>query len=257
MKPIVFYDIPYKVKGGTWSPNTWKVRYALNFKSLPYQTTWVEYPDIEALYTETLKIPPCQILRSGKPYYCLPVIYDPNTDTTISDSLRIADYLDKTYPTSGAGLLFPGGAPTRALQAGFIAAYDSVSGPMAQFIIPCIASILNARSEEYFTRTRTESFGKPLKDVFPAGEERTQMWEKTKAAFAKIDEWIAHSDADGPFVMGAKPSFADFVIAGEMQWCKIGFGPESEMWREWAGWHNGRWLAFIDNVKQHEGEDQV
>ncbi|THU78683.1 hypothetical protein K435DRAFT_786154 [Dendrothele bispora CBS 962.96] len=43
-KTLVFFDIPSKI--GAWSPNTWKTRYSLNYKGIPYKTVWVESPDI-------------------------------------------------------------------------------------------------------------------------------------------------------------------------------------------------------------------
>ncbi|THU99187.1 hypothetical protein K435DRAFT_795080 [Dendrothele bispora CBS 962.96] len=45
---ILFDDIPSKSDTGIlWSPNTWKVRYILNYKRIPYQTVMLGYPDIE------------------------------------------------------------------------------------------------------------------------------------------------------------------------------------------------------------------
>ncbi|KAF7291696.1 GST N-terminal domain-containing protein [Mycena chlorophos] len=254
MQPIVFYDIPCKTAGATWSPNIWRIRYALNYKQLPYTTVWIEYPDIAALYTETLKIPPCSTRRDGSPYYCLPVIHDPNTDTTISDSPIIAAYLDKTYPDPERALFPPN---THTLQKAFRSAYDEITGPMAPFVIPRIADILRAPSEVYFVETRSKSFGKPLREVFPTGEEYTEKWEKTKNAFGKIDAWYCAEESGGPFVMGKKPTFADFVIGGEMQWTRVAFGEDSKEWKEWASWHGGRWAKLIEDLKPYEGEDQV
>ena len=69
-------------------------RYVLNIKRIPYKTVWVEYPDIKPL---CLKIgaSPAESLPDGSPLYTLPVIYDPNTQTPVSDSAAIARYLDK------------------------------------------------------------------------------------------------------------------------------------------------------------------
>jgi len=41
----VLYDIPGK-EGKCWSPNTWKIRAALNYKKVDYKTEWIEFPDI-------------------------------------------------------------------------------------------------------------------------------------------------------------------------------------------------------------------
>ena len=66
MSKTILYDLPSK-QGGCWSLNPWKsealhfpkfeqeqqlrffppARLALNFKQIPYETQWVEYPDLK------------------------------------------------------------------------------------------------------------------------------------------------------------------------------------------------------------------
>ncbi|GAW07249.1 AChain Crystal Structure Of Glutathione Transferase Gstfua3 From Phanerochaete Chrysosporium [Lentinula edodes] len=113
---IVFYDIPFAESNICWSPNTWKTRYSLNYKGLSYRTEWIEYPDIEALCIK-IGAAPTDVKADGiTPDYTLPVIYDPSTDKTISDSFAIALYLDTAYPDTPK--LFPPG--TQALQEAFV-----------------------------------------------------------------------------------------------------------------------------------------
>lgn len=50
---------------------------------------------------------------AGKPWYTLPIIYDPSTDRVVADSLEIAKYLDEQYPET-PNVIPPG---TDALQA--------------------------------------------------------------------------------------------------------------------------------------------
>ncbi|RDB26472.1 Glutathione S-transferase-like protein ustS [Hypsizygus marmoreus] len=100
---ITFYDIPSTLPGKAWSANTWKTRYSLNFKGLPYKTVWVEYPDIAEL-SKKLGIAPTNEGPNG-PNYTLPAIYDPTTGTALAESIAIAEYLDKTYPDTPASSL--------------------------------------------------------------------------------------------------------------------------------------------------------
>ncbi|TFY64395.1 hypothetical protein EVG20_g5963 [Dentipellis fragilis] len=95
-QPLILYDIPSSLPDKAWSPNPWKARLVLNAKGIPYQTVWVEYPNIAGLckrigaeHTE---------MRPNGPHYTLPVVQDPNTGAIVSDSFKIAQYLDKTYP---------------------------------------------------------------------------------------------------------------------------------------------------------------
>ncbi|KAI0725636.1 hypothetical protein C8Q72DRAFT_749831, partial [Fomitopsis betulina] len=73
---IILYDIPSSLPHNAWSPNTWKTRYLLNIKDLPYRTQWLEYPDI-AGYLRALGVPPTAPGTIAP--YTLPAIYDPKT----------------------------------------------------------------------------------------------------------------------------------------------------------------------------------
>jgi len=248
-EPIIFYDIPSKAAGCAWSPNTWKIRYAFNYKGLAYKTVWIEYPDIADL-CKKIGAEPSMIRKDGTPYYSLPVIQDPKTGAIISDSARIAEYLDSTYPDTPK--LIPAG--THTLQKAFCVAYDSVTEPLVQYIIPAVAKILRPKSEEYFVRTREASFGKKLEDLWPTGEAHEVAWKEVEAGFGKVDRWLNEPMNEGkPFVMGDTMSLADFMIAGEMQWCMTGFGEESDLWKDMMKWHGGRWAKLIDNFKKYEG----
>ncbi|KAJ6509005.1 hypothetical protein C8R45DRAFT_815595 [Mycena sanguinolenta] len=247
--PIVLYDIPSKAPGCAWSPNTWKIRYALNYKGLTYTTEWVEYPDI-ADFCKKIGAEPSATRKDGTPYYSLPVIQDPKTGAIISDSTRIAEYLDSTYPDTPK--LIPAG--TNVLQKTFCIAYDDATRPLLQFIIPSVAKVLRPRSEEYFVRTREASFGKKLTEVYPSGEEHTAAWREVEAGFGKVDHWLNESmNAGKPYIMGDVVSFADFMLAGEMQWFMKGFGQESDLWKDMLKWHGGRWAKLVDNFKKYEG----
>ncbi|KAJ6584767.1 hypothetical protein B0H19DRAFT_1015439 [Mycena capillaripes] len=248
--PIIFYDIPSKAPGCTWSPNTWKIRYAFNFKGLKYETVWIEYPDIEDL-CKKIGAEPSMIQDDGSPYWSLPVIQDRNTGKVISDSARIAYYLDSTYPDTPK--LIPAG--THTLQRTFRVAFDSaVHGPIVPYIIPAAAKILLPKSEEHYVRTREEDFGEKLVDVVPTGEAHEVAWKKVEAGFGKVDRWMNEGPNQGaPFVMGDQVSFADFVIAGKLQWCMKGFGEESHLWKDMMTWNGGRWAKLINNLKKYEG----
>ncbi|KAJ7288485.1 hypothetical protein C8J57DRAFT_517851 [Mycena rebaudengoi] len=245
---IILYDIPSKV--GPWSPNTWIIRYALNLKGLAYKTVWIDYPDIADLCKE-IGAEHTMIRKDGSPYYSLPVIKDPKTGSVVSDSYRIAEYLDSTYPDTPR--LIPQG--THTLQTTFRYAYDrATEGPLIHYIIPAIAAILLPRGEEYFVRTREAAFGKKLSDLVPTGEEHDVAWKKVEAGFEKVSGWYR---IDDPFVMGDVVSFADLVVAGELQWFCKGFGEESGKWKDMITWQDGRWGALIKNLKKYEGPVDV
>lgn len=224
-------------------------RYVLNSKKLPYKTLHVEYPDLAGI-SERAGIPPYGTWPDGvTPFYTCPAITDDATGTALPDSYKIAEYLDKQYPDTPKAI--PPG--TEAFQAAFYAQFSQVVDPIWPFLVPRVPAILNDISVEYFIRTRTEQFGKPLVELEPVGEARAEAWAKLKANFGEMDMWLSKSP--GQFFMGDGPTFADFVVAGLLQSMKVIFGENSEEWKDVVGWHDGRWNNLVINLGQYEGAD--
>ncbi|KAH7913835.1 hypothetical protein BJ138DRAFT_1001413 [Hygrophoropsis aurantiaca] len=242
--PIIFYDIPSKLSGGAWSPNTWKTRYALNIKGVPYKTQWVEYPDIEAL---ALKIgaPPTGAKDDGSPSYTLPIIQDPNTGKVISDSFIIAEYLDSTYPSGNT--LFP--SSSKPLVEAFEAGLMTAIGPILLLQLALSNGILNPSSEKYFRATREAKFGKKIEEFSPAGVQRDGDLAKAQEGLATLDGWLSKNS--GPYVLGETVSYADGVLGGWLTWVKLTHGADSAAWKNIASWHGGRWGKYITSLEKY------
>ncbi|KAF8824223.1 hypothetical protein HHX47_DHR8000375 [Lentinula edodes] len=202
---IVFYDIPFAESNICWSPNTWKTRYSLNYKGLSYRTEWIEYPDIEALCIK-IGAAPTDVKADGiTPDYTLPVIYDPSTNKTISDSFAIALYLDTAYPDTPK--LFPPG--TQAIQEAFMQ-------PAVFWKLP------EGRSQEYFRRTREALYNVTIEEWTPRGDEKVKEWKRVERTLGVLaghyrvaKEEFGILDA---FLSGVKPTFGDFALAGILKW---------------------------------------
>ncbi|KAG0709315.1 hypothetical protein DFH29DRAFT_986687 [Suillus ampliporus] len=225
--PIIFYDIPSTLSGNAWSPNTWKTRYALNIKGVPYKTEWVEKSERHRTGTKD----------DGSPSYTLPIINDPNTGKVVADSFLIAEYLDATYP--GGNTLFPPG--TKPLIAAFEAGVIGGIGSILPLQLALSCYILNPSSEKYFRATREAAFGKKIEDV-------TDDWAKGKKGIAAIDGWLSNNGG-GKFVMGNTVSYADGILGGWLTWVKITHGESSATWKDFASWHGGRWGTYITNLQ--------
>ncbi|KAF8074134.1 hypothetical protein FPV67DRAFT_788840 [Lyophyllum atratum] len=245
-EPITFYDIPSTIPDQAWSPNTWKTRYSLNYKGLPYKTVWIEYPDIAA-HSQKLGTAPTDV-KGDAPHYTLPAIYDPNTKTTLADSALIAEYLDATYPDTPK--LFPPG--THALQHAFLSAFSPSLGALWQFALPATHTILNPASEEYFRRTREQVFGKKMEDIPPTGSARDEEWAKVKAGFDTVNGWLEKGKANGPYFLGKEPAFVDFVVASFILWFKKIWGADSSQWKDIMSWNEGRWESFMNGLEKYE-----
>ncbi|KJA20279.1 hypothetical protein HYPSUDRAFT_189028 [Hypholoma sublateritium FD-334 SS-4] len=245
---IIFYDLLSTLPHKAFSPNTWKTRYCLNFKGIPYRTEWVDFIEIEGVYKK-LGLVPSSYKPDGSPTYLLPVIHDISTGVSVADSLLIAEYLEKTYPVPS---LFPNN--TIAFQSIFDnAVRDAALKPQRRFTIPDIFSVVSLQSKDYFRRTREAAFGKPLEEIAPQGDEAVAEWAVVKAGWGTIDSWYIKSG--GPFILGDTVSWADFVVGSWLIWARTIWGEESQKWKDYASWHNGRWLKVLDDLKEYQRID--
>ncbi|TFK35754.1 hypothetical protein BDQ12DRAFT_687874 [Crucibulum laeve] len=245
---ITFYDFASTVPGKTFNPNTWKTRYSLNYKQLPYKTEWVEFSEEIEKVCKKMGIPPTSKRPDGSGAYTLPAIYDDSTKTGVADSLLIAAYLDKTYPDTPK--LLPAG--TEALQTAFVDAFMSKFGSSWQLSIPLLLKLLLPSNVDFYVRTRSAALGKPLLDILPVGEEREAQWKSLKAGLSVVDAWY-QKNGGGPFIMGNTPSFADFVVGGFFSFVKAGVQnvPEPE-WKEVLEGDNGRWKKLGEALEKYE-----
>ncbi|KAJ7028386.1 hypothetical protein C8F04DRAFT_1119185 [Mycena alexandri] len=241
---IVFYDIPSTLPINAWSPNTWKTRYALNFKGLSYRTEWIEYPDIEAL-CKKIGAPHTRNKPDGRPHYTLPVIHDLSTGAIVVESSKIVAYLDATYPDTPR-LLPPG---TLGLYQAFEDAALALTPAIGLFVIPSVPRILNPASLEYFHITRGALFGKKLDEVIPTGDAYGPAWQKLKDSFGKIDSWIRANGEESTYIMGDTICYADLFIAAYVLWFKLVL---PEKWDEAKTWHEGRWEKLLENTAKYE-----
>ncbi|KAF8192175.1 hypothetical protein BJ912DRAFT_278995 [Pholiota molesta] len=243
---IIFWDIPSTV--GPWSPNTWKVRYCLNLKGIPYKTEWIEYPDI-AEHFQTLGIAPTSMKKDGvTPYYTLPAIYDPSTNLYISDSSKIAEYLERQYPDTPSA--FPHN--TMGLTIDFEASLSAKLSALRNFIVPDIYHILNPRSQVFYRPTREESYNMAFEDIAPKGEEGVKKWEEVEAGFAEMAVWYSKNNDKGPFLMGDGVCWADFVVGGRLIWAKKAWGENDTKWSDILSWQGGVWKNLIEALKEYE-----
>ncbi|VDB89212.1 unnamed protein product [Peniophora sp. CBMAI 1063] len=202
--PITFYDLRFK-SGIAGSPNAWKTRFTLNYKGIPFKTTYINFVDLKPTFQEK-GIPPSQ-----GDAYTVPAIYDPTTGQTVSDSARIAEYLDSQYPDTPS--VYP--PSTRDAQ---IAFEKNVRTPFAFTIFPLILmelyDLVEDKDREYFRRTREALFRGPLESVVPRGEKRVAQLEVVRTGLDKVAKEIANHAGEGAlFFGGESPCFADMSLA--------------------------------------------
>lgn len=217
----------------------------MNFKGIPFKTTWVEFPDIAGVCKEIGVVP---VPNSNTPY-TFPVIYDPSTKALISDSATIARYLDEKFPNTPK--LIP--AETDMLHASFDAAFMStLLFKWLYLFIPALNSQLSPKSQEYFRSTREAVFGK-LEDMAPVGPVRDGRMKDLQNALSTIAKWHEMDGVPKKFVMGDKMCYADLTIAAFLLSLRKVLGGNSEEWQAINNqWDSGRWGKLLSAVAKYE-----
>ncbi|KAF9471878.1 hypothetical protein BDN70DRAFT_868895 [Pholiota conissans] len=242
---IILYDLVSLAPGKTYSPNTRKARFCLNFKGIPYRTEWVEWPGIKGVY-EKHNIEATSYFPNGSPRYTLPVIHDTSTGSTISDSFAIAEYLDKTFPNTPP--VFPHN--TKGLQASFDSGDFERICPMIMLIIPDICHNIMTPTSLPVYQPYVEIFCNMKMSEFDIKSPASvAKWTKYKASLDEVAKW--YGKTNGPFLMGDTISWADFVVVSPMLMIKTVWGEDSEQWKEVNVCNGGIWGKLIKELDKY------
>lgn len=231
-------------------------RLALNMKGIPYRTVWVDFADIPS-HCESIGAPPTShdpIDGTKKKVYTFPVIYDPATNATVSESFNIAKYLDKTYPSytnasvpAGKSVLFaPAG--TTALQVAFEEMWTEkiIANLFPLLAVDIARSGATEKSRDYWRRSREERFGKKIEDLLPP-EARPVVWKKALAGFKQVGDWLGVNES-GQFVMGETLSWGDVVMGSWLLMIRRMWGEDNDEWKELMSVDGGRWQKFFQAI---------
>jgi glutathione S-transferase len=179
-----------------FSPFCWRTRMALAHKGLSAES-------IPWCFTEKHAIAPH---KSEK----VPVLLD--GETSVADSWTIANYLEDTYPDRPS--LF-GGAGGRAMGRMMNWWGDvTVVGGMFPLIVADIPGHLEPVDAAYFRQSREARFGKPLEQV-AAGR------DKSVEGFRRALDPLRLTLKSQPFIGGAQPNYADYIVFGPFQWARV------------------------------------
>jgi glutathione S-transferase len=178
-----------------FSPYCWRTRMALAHKGLDITSVPWRFTEREAINRH----------KSEK----VPVLID--GEHTISDSWAIANYLEDTYPDRPS--LF-GGEGGRAMGRMINWWGDTaVIAGMFPFIVVDIHSHLRPADQAYFRQTREARFNKTLEEVAATRDQGV-------GAFRKSLDPMRLTLKTQPFLGGAAPNYADYIVFGAFQWAR-------------------------------------
>jgi glutathione S-transferase len=191
----ILYDLAGADPAHRFSPYCWRSKLALAHKRVPVEAVPWRFTEKDALgFSGQDKVP---VLVDG--------------DTTIVDSTRIAEYLETRYPDAPS--LF-GGPAGRALTNFAMAWADTTLHPaIARFVLSDLFETLAEKDRPYFRQSREARFGMPLEAVTADRDERLPAFRQSLTPLRAML-------AIQPFLGGAAPLYADYIVFGAFQWAR-------------------------------------
>jgi glutathione S-transferase len=178
-----------------FSPFCWRTRMALAHKGLDMASVPWRFTEREAIAAH----------GSEK----VPVLID--GEHTVSDSWAIANYLEDAYPDRPS--LF-GGEGGRAMGRMLNWWGDTVViGGMFPMIVADIHNHLRPADQAYFRQSREKRFGKTLEEVAADRDSRVDVFRKSLDPLRLMLK-------TQPFLGGAAPNYADYIVFGGFQWAR-------------------------------------
>ncbi|KAJ5528732.1 hypothetical protein N7527_002125 [Penicillium freii] len=255
---IHFFDITSTLPGPlkSWSSSALRIRMVLNFKGIPYSQSFISYPDIAPLL-RGLSVPPHD---KGRMPYTLPAICHPesvksNPSGAMMDSLPIARHLDGIFPSPP---LFQSGEASYALALAVEKLILNAAGKGLFLLLPKAVNILDKRGCDYFVRTRSEWFGKPLSELQVTDKENVR--NVTNAMNNELEVLLrmlaGREGRKGPFLEGEQAGYADFILVTFLSWSHR---VDRALWEETMAMGNGEFQTLWDACwpwMEGQGEDR-
>ncbi|WP_159952207.1 glutathione S-transferase family protein [Rhizobium sp. 18065] len=195
-----------------FSPHCWKIVMALRHKGLDFEERPLPFTAIPTIEGGVSKTVP--VLRDGQ--------------ELISDSFRIALYLEEAYPDQPSLFGGEGGKALTRLVEGY--SQRLVHPVVTRIALFDIYSILAPEDQAYFRESRERLLGKTLEEIRASRDE----------AIALLPERLMpmrHMLGFQPFIGGETPLFADYILFGALQWLRLTSGslhlPADDLVAQW------------------------
>ncbi|MGX7872226.1 glutathione S-transferase family protein [Mesorhizobium sp. ORM6] len=193
---ILLYDLVGRDEGRPFSPHCWKATMALAHKGLDISTAPTRFLEVPAIEGGASKTVP--VIRDG--------------DKIVIDSFAIALYLDEAYPDRPT--LF-GGDGGKAM-ARFIERWSQLT--IHPYVTTAAITDLHAMQDTenavYFRQSREQRLGKKLEEVRASREAGLGNF---RVSLEPLRSMLSYQ----PFIGGASPLFADYIVFGALQWARV------------------------------------
>lgn len=193
---LQLYDLAGAEDERRFSPPCWRVKMALKHKGLEAEEIPWRFTEKEAIAFSNQKL--------------VPVLVD--SDKTITDSWEIARYLETAYPDRPS--LF--GSSVGEAEALFIKFWceQTIHPIVFRLILPDIYQRIHEKDKGYFRSSREKRFGMALEEIALPTDEAIPALGK---ALLPLRLTLARQ----PYISGAGPSFADYIVFAVFQFARV------------------------------------
>ncbi|MBT4108805.1 MAG: glutathione S-transferase family protein [Pelagibacterales bacterium] len=174
-------------------------------------------------------------LISHKGFNTVPVLED--DDNWTGESLKITEYLEKTYPNQPS--LFSG-AENMNLTSIINQMLDTkIIGILARIIVGDVYKVLQPEDKIYFRETREKILNKTIEEVDLESSKYIPILQKELNPFRKV---IRNNN----FFTGSKPMYCDYILFGFFMWAR-NTSPKQLLEKNDVLWHwRERMLNLFD-----------
>ena len=167
----------------------------------------------------------------------------------MSESSDIVRYLDKQYPSS-LRVITPG---TLAFETAYYRYFQANvwskwPNPIHQYLYETIS----LESAAFIKELREAAFGDTLVNI---AKNPQSHWDAYEDAFNSVVLPV-YEKAEGIFLKGNEPSWADFVTASALLSIKLLYGADSKEWKYIETWDSGRWAKLIQDLEPYQHIDE-
>ncbi len=190
------YDLAGEKENLRFSPYCWRIKMALEHKRLLAETLPWRFVEKDV------------IAFSGQK--AVPVLV--NGNRIVSDSWEIAKYLESAYSDRPSLL----GGPAGEGLALFVKFWceQTLNRIVIRIILPGLFACLHDKDKAYFRESREARFGTRLEQYALPAEEGLSL---LRNALSPMRSSLERQ----PYLAGARPTFADYIVFGTFQWARL------------------------------------
>ena len=167
----------------------------------------------------------------------------------MSESSDIIQYLEKQYPSSPR-VITPG---TLAFEIAYYKYFIAgIWSKWPRSVHPYLYETVSPESAVFIKELREAAFGDTFLNM---AKDPQPQWEAYKEAYGSVALPI-YKKAEGVFLKGSEPSWADFVTASWFLAIKLLYGADSKEWKYAEAWHDGRWTRLVQDLEPYAYIDE-